>query len=242
MKTAFLFLSFFSIFNIWSQNHCQKGQDSYEAKNYNAAIEALQLCLKNNPENEDAQYHLARSYAELQQWEKAVDVYKILVEANPENAEYNFLYGGSLGLYAKRLSPLKAVGYISDIKYYLKKAIQLDSKHIDARWALVQIFMELPFVAGGSKSTAEDYADELLSISPVDGHLAYGFIEVYDKNWAKAEKHYKKAVKVGQSETSYQKLVDVQIQQKKMEEVKVTLREAYRVTQKEHFKKLLDKI
>lgn len=135
----------------------------------------------------------------------------------------------------KNINPLKSVGYISDIKHYLKKAIKLNPKHIDARWALVQIYMELPFVVGGSKSVAESYADELLKISPVDGYLAFGFIEAYQKNWGKAEKNYKKAVQVGQSETTYSKLIDVLIQQNKIQEAEKTIQEAYLITKKRTF-------
>ncbi|WP_188458689.1 tetratricopeptide repeat protein [Psychroflexus planctonicus] len=241
-KIVFFFLIMLFSIHSWSQDNCSLGDEQYNNENYKTAIRSFQLCLKNNPKNQNAQYNLGKSYAKLENWEKASDVYERLVQNYPNNAEYNFLYGGSLGLYAKNLNPLKAVNYISDIKFYLKKAIELDANHIDARWALVQIYMELPFVVGGSKSTAEKYAEELLEISPIDGHLAFGFIEAYDENWSDAEKHYKKAVEVGQSETAFQKLIDVQLQQNKIEEVKTTLRKAYKITQKEQFKKKLEEL
>lgn len=238
---SFFLLLLISSFS-WSQSNCTLGQKQFDQEDYKNAIKSLELCLTSNEKNEEAQYILGKSYAKLENWEKASDVYEKLVQDYPNNAEYNFLYGGSLGLYAKNLNPLKAVNYISDIKFYLKKAIELDENHIDARWALVQIYMELPFVVGGSKSTAEKYAEELLEISPIDGYLAFGFIEAYDENWSDAEKHYKKAVEVGQSETAFQKLVDVQLQQNKIEEVKTTLRKAYKITQKEQFKKKLEEL
>lgn len=242
MKKLSFFFSILCFTISLAQNPCFVGENHFNSENYNEAIKHLELCLKDNPENEAIQHNLGQSYAKLEKWEQAAAVYQNLVEAYPTNAAYHFLYGGSLGLYAKSLNPLKSVGYLSDIKFHLKKAIELDSNHIEARWALVQIYMELPYLVGGSKSTAEAYAEELLKLSPVDGHLAFGFIETYDENWAKAEKHYKKAVKVGQSETTFQKLVEVQLKQNHTEEAKNTLREAYRVTQKEDFKKQLDNL
>lgn len=238
--TSFLLLVVAFIGN--GQDFCKKGEAFYNEGNYHLAIQSLSNCLEINSENEEAQYGLGRSYAELEKWEQAVDVFQKLVEANPENADYNFLYGGSLGLYAKSLNPIKSIGYISDIKLYLKKAIELDKEHIDARWALVQIYMELPFMVGGSKSTAKSYAQELLELSPIDGHLALGYIAVYQKDWGEAEKHYKNAVRVGQSETAFTKLVEVLIEQNKMQEAEKTLKEAYRVTRVIHFKELLQKI
>ncbi|GAK75276.1 TPR repeat precursor [Nonlabens ulvanivorans] len=69
--------------------------------------------------------------------------------------------------------------------------------------ALVQLYCELPGIVGGSLRTSRKYADELLKISPVDGHLAQGYIEEYDKEYRAAEKCYKKAIEIGGSLTTY---------------------------------------
>lgn len=238
--TIIVFIFFPYLLN--AQNSCDKGAIAYENENYKNAITLLKKCVQTNPDLEESVYLLGRSYAQLENWEEATKVYEKLVYKFPDNADYNFLYGGSLGLYAKSLNPLKSVKYLSDIKLYLKNAIELDPKHIDARWALVQIYMELPFIVGGSKSTAEDYANQLLKLSPVDGYLAFGFIASYDEDWSAAEKQYKKAVDIGQSETTFQKLVDVQLEQNKINEAKETLQSAYKVTKKEAFMKQLKEL
>ena len=228
----FLLITFFS----FAQNECVKGEAAFKEENYNLAQTYLKTCFDKHPDNSEITFKLARSYAKTENWKAAAETYKILVEANPNNADYNFYYGGSLGLYAKNINPVKSVTYISDIKYYLKKAIELDPKHIDARWALVQIYMELPFIVGGSKSTAKDYATQLLKLSPVDGRLAYGYIHFYEEDWEEAEQQYKKAVAIVKSETCYQKLIEVQLKKNKLQEAKKTLQEAYKVTQVEAFK------
>ncbi len=233
-----IFTLFFSC--AFAQDNCSKGEEAFTNENYKLAQEFLQTCFDNNPKKkQEVNFKLAQAYAKTENWKAAADAYKILLDSEPNNADYNFYYGGSLGLYAKYLSSVKSVTYISDIKYYLKKAIELDPNHIEARWALVQIYMELPFIVGGSKSTAEDYAQELLQISPVDGYLALGYIHFYEEDWEDAEEQYQKAVSVGKSKTCYQKLIDVQLKQKKIKEAKNTLKEAYQVTQVEDFKKQL---
>lgn len=231
---AVLVFCFFSV-GVFSQEVCIQGKENYESNHYKEAIVALSQCLEINQANEQVADWLGKSYAHLKNWEAALAVYKRLVDAYPNNAEYHFLYGGMLGLYAKELNPLQSVRYISDIKTYLKKALHLDPKHIQARWALVQLYMELPFVAGGSKSTAKTYAQQLLAISPVDGHLALGFIEAFEKNWAAAEVHYQQAVNVGQSVTCFEKLIEVQLAQNKILAAKETLAKAYQVTKQEKF-------
>ena len=98
---------------------------------------------------------------------------------------------------------------LDDVKFHLKKAAELDSKHIDSRWALVQLYTELPGIIGGSFSTARSYASQLKKISPVDGYLAYGYVDEYDKEYSEAETAYKNAIKVGGSPLTYMKLASL---------------------------------
>jgi tetratricopeptide (TPR) repeat protein len=153
--------------------------------------------------------YLGQAYARLELWEESAEVNKTLVEDYPEDAEYHFRYGGALGLVAKEANPFKAVSLIDDVKFHLKKATELDPTHINARWALLQMYLELPGIVGGSESTSRRYASQLETISPVDGALAFGYIERELANYNKAEMHYKKAVKLGQSVTTYKELAEL---------------------------------
>lgn len=143
------------------------------------------------------------------EYEKAAKYYKILVDRNPKSANANFKYGGALGLQAKNSSKFKAVGMLDDVKKYLKNAATIDPKHIECRHALSQLYCELPGIVGGSIKKSRMYADELLQISPVDGHLAHGFINEYEKDYNNAVISYKKAVETGGSLLTYRKLAAV---------------------------------
>ncbi len=145
--------------------------------------------------------------AENGKYEKAKNFYKQLVDSKSDNAEYHFKYGAALGLYAKEVSKFKALGMLDDIKFHLKRAIELDKNHIEARHALSQMYCELPGIVGGSYNNAQEYAEQLLKISPVDGYLALGFVAEHQENYDKAAKHYNDAIEVGQSVTTYRKLI-----------------------------------
>lgn len=110
---------------------------------------------------------------------------------------------------AKSVNKFKALGMIDDVKEAFETAAILDKKHIDTRWALVMLYIELPGIVGGSEIKAQGYADELLKLSTVDGYLAKGYIDVYFKRYAKAEIHLKKAHEIGRSKTTYEKLYDL---------------------------------
>lgn len=109
-------------------------------------------------------------------WDEALGHYKILLNHDPSNADYNFRYGGALGLKAINVSKLKAVVYIPDIKKYLEKAAELDPKHVKSRRALVELYMQLPGLLGGSEAKAQRYANELNKIAPLEGALSQAFI------------------------------------------------------------------
>ena len=92
------------------------------------------------------------------------------------------------------------------IKSSFLKAAELDKNHIDTRWALVELYMQLPGIFGGSKSKSLYYAEELENLSKVDGYLAKGYIYEYDNEPELAEKYYKMAIKEGGSLTCFNKL------------------------------------
>ena len=109
-------------------------------------------------------------------WDEAIDHYETLVDLNSENAMYNFKLGGAMGMKAYYGSRLEAAFLIGNVKEYLKKAADLDPNHKEARRALVELYMQIPSVVGGSNIIAEAYASELDRINEVDALLADAYI------------------------------------------------------------------
>ncbi|CAM4183002.1 tetratricopeptide repeat protein [Gillisia hiemivivida] len=126
-------------------------------------------------------------------WDTAISYYKKLVVANPENANFNLKYGGALGMKALSVSRLQAVVYIPDIKKYLSLAAEQDRSQIVARRALVELYIKLPGILGGSDEKALMYANQLKDLSPVNAYLAKGFIIKENENIKEALVYYKNA-------------------------------------------------
>ncbi len=78
-----------------------------------------------------------------------------------------------------------------------------------ARWALIEIYLQLPGIFGGSESKAISYSNQLAQLSPVDGYLSKGRIDVYFKRYALAEKNFIKAHEIGKSKITFQKLYNL---------------------------------
>jgi len=180
----------------------------FQNKQYVMAEQIISDHVSKNPNDLRATELLGDAYGHQLQWDKAIICYKKLVKADDSNANYHYKYGGALGMKALSISKLKALTLIGDMKRSFLKASELDKTHIDTRWALVELYMQLPGIIGGSKKKSLKYADELEQLSKVDGYLAKGYVYEYDNEPELAEAYYKQAIAVGGSVTCYEKLTD----------------------------------
>ena len=192
----------------FSQASIEKAEAFIVNKEFKNAQNEMTAFLKTKPEDKQAIELLGDVYGYQKKWDNAIEQYKALTQKQPNSANYQYKYGGALGMKALSINKLKALGIIGDVKEAFLKAAELDSNHIDARWALVELYVSLPGIVGGSFSKALKYAEELQKLSKVDGYLAKGYVYEYDDEPELAEKYYKLAIKVGGSVTCYEKLTN----------------------------------
>ena len=205
MKNFLTLLTLFPLM-IWSQPNFDKAEKSFEAKKYDLARPALETFLQENPTHLKTLEYLGDIAGHYKQWDKAIGYYQKLKKLKPTEANYYYKYGGVLGMKAKESNKFKALGMIGDVKQSFERAIELNPKHIEARWALVYLYIQLPGIVGGSESKAIKYSNELLKLSPVDGYLSRGQIDEYFKRYSAAEQQYKKAIAAGSTKVGGQML------------------------------------
>ncbi len=205
------FLSFLLLFPllIWSQSDYGKAEKLFEAGKYDQARPIFESFLKENPSHLKTIEYLGDIAGHQKSWDKAIVYYQKLKQLKPSEANYYYKYGGVLGMKAKESSKFKALGMIGEVKGSFEKAIELNPKHIEARWALVMIYIQLPGFVGGSETKAIKYSDELLKLSPVDGYLSRGQIDEHFKRYAAAEQQYKKAIAAGSTKVGGQMLANL---------------------------------
>ena len=192
----------------FSQTSIENAKSYLDQKEFVKAQDEMVTYLKSHPNDQEAIELLGDAYGHQKKWDEAIEQYKKLAEDEPKNANYHYKYGGALGMKALSVSKIRALGLIGDVKRAFLKAAELDPKHIDTRWALVELYVSLPGIVGGSTSKALKYANELQKLSEVDGYLAKGYVYEYDDEPELAEKYYKLAIKVGGSVTCYEKLTN----------------------------------
>src|SRR5690606_29925159 len=137
-KTLFLFL--IPLFSLAQSNSFERGVILYDQEKYQQSKPHFEANLRTNRNHLKTIEHLGDVAAHASDWETALSHYKILVDSHPNNANYNFKYGGVLGRKAQSVNRFSAALLVSDIKKYLEKAAQLDPRHIEVRWALIDLY------------------------------------------------------------------------------------------------------
>jgi tetratricopeptide (TPR) repeat protein len=194
---------------VWSQSNYSKAEKLFEVKKYDEAQPLFESFLKDNPSHLKTLEYLGDIAGHNKSWDKAIVYYQKLKQLKPSEANYFFKYGGVLGMKAKESNKFKALGMIGEVKESFEKAIELNPKHIEARWALVTIYIQLPGFVGGSESKAIKYSNELLKLSPIDGYLSRGQIDEHFKRYPAAEQQYKKAIAAGSTKVGGQMLASL---------------------------------
>ncbi|QDO93770.1 hypothetical protein FNB79_07195 [Formosa sediminum] len=228
---------------IFSQNKFDEAQAYFESEKYDSVILILkpmsESTVHSTPELTEL---LGDAYSHTKAWDSAITQYDILVNLYPEVANYHYKYGGALAMKALTVNKLMAVPLILEAKSECIQAAELDSNHIETRWALVKIYMELPGLLGGSTSKAITYANQLESLSKVDGYLAKGYL--YDKanDFKQAEQFYKQAVDIGGSKTCYMTLAEFYLNRDQKDKAITVLRTGYVRLRAEELQQKLDEI
>jgi tetratricopeptide (TPR) repeat protein len=199
----------------------EKAEKLYKQEKYDQAKTLFESYLKSNPNHYKTVEFLGDIAGHQKKWDEAIKQYKVLKTQFPKTANYWYKYGGALGMKAKSVNKFKALGMIDDVENAFLTAAKLDVKHIDSRWALVMLYIELPGIVGGSETKAVKYSNELMELSKVDGYLSKGYIDEYFSRYKKAEANYIKAHEIGNSKTTFQKLYNLYLNKIK-DKVKAT--------------------
>ena len=194
---------------VLSQTSFEKADKLFSQEKYAAAKPIYESILKDTPTNLKVIENLGDIEIHLKNWDKAISYYQSLKKLKPSEANYYYKYGGALGLKSQAGGKWVAIRLIGDMKASFEKAISLNPKHIEARWAMIEYYLQVPGLFGGSEKKAQRYVNELMTLSPVDGYLAKGRIDEYFERYKSAERNYIKAIEVGGSKTTYERLASL---------------------------------
>jgi tetratricopeptide (TPR) repeat protein len=205
----FLLVLLFSPFFLWGQSDFEKAEKLFAQEKYAQVKPIFLSLLKEKPNNLKVIEYLGDTYSYLNDWDHSIVYYEKLKTLKPSEANYYYKYGGALGMKAKIGGKWVAMRLVGDMRASFEQAIILNPKHIEARWALIEFYLQLPAFVGGSEKKAQRYVNELMKISPVDGYLSKAHIDEYFKRYTSAEKNYKRAIEFGGSKNTYERLAQL---------------------------------
>lgn len=231
LLSCFFLILFFQT-AVFAQNHFDQAVNKFDAGEYENAQLLFQKHLQNHPNHLKSQEYLGDIEAHQQNWEAAISVYKKILEKTPDNADLQYKYGGAMGMKASGNYWFALLNY-KEIRHQFEEAIRLNPSHIDAHWALVEYYLQLPSILGGGEEKAKYFANQLLEISKVDGYLALGRVAEFYKKDSEAEKAYIQANKIGQSILTFRTLGNFYVKRNQKEKAIAVFEKAQRKFGKE---------
>ena len=116
----------------------------------------------------------------------------VALEGN--NAAYHLCLAEIYGDMAEHAGIFKQISLGRSFKKEAEQAVALDPKILDAKFDLLQFYLDAPGIIGGGKDKAYAEADEIAQLSAVKGFMAQAQIATHEKDTAKAQSFYEKAI------------------------------------------------
>jgi tetratricopeptide (TPR) repeat protein len=158
------------------------------------AISRLNLSLSAQPADAEAHHLLCRVYYQEQRWDDAIHQCEAAVQLAPSDSEYHLWLGRAYGEKADSIHSIKAYGLAKKVRSEFQRAVQLDSKNVDALSDLGEFYTAAPGIVGGGKDKAQGLVHVLEPLDPVQAYQLKARLAEKDKNYPLAEADFKAAV------------------------------------------------
>lgn len=114
-------------------------------------------------------------------YEAGARIAKRALELQNTNAEAHYLYAANLGSAAQLKGLMASALTIQDLKYHVKRALELQKNHAPALHMMGMMFEELPWVMGGDSRAALDYLQRAVAVDPSYVHARLDLAKAYLK-------------------------------------------------------------
>jgi tetratricopeptide (TPR) repeat protein len=186
----------------WRRNELIFGAEGHDAKvealisagHWKRARAILEPEVKAHPDNAQECYLLAEVKFTFNDLDGALPLAQHAVELDGKNSNYHLKLGQIYGEMAARASFFSAGSLAVKFRKEVEIAIQLDPNNLDALDSMMQFKFRAPSVMGGSKDEARALAEKIATLNVSQGYLAQAELAELEKDPAKMEADYLKAV------------------------------------------------
>jgi tetratricopeptide (TPR) repeat protein len=119
--------------------------------------------------------------------DEAIRLSEQCIAAHPQHSGCYLAAGNALGAKARHAGPMAAMGYATKIRGDFLEAVKLDPRNTDARFALLDYYMQAPKLVGGGKARAQALAAQTEAVNPAAARLMQAQLALAKKNYAAAQ-------------------------------------------------------
>lgn len=142
------------------------------------AFEALAL---SDPANASVQFYLGRLALQRNDPAQAVSYLEKAASLSPDDSRIRLKLGDAYGLSAQKAGLFSKLSWAGKCLKAYEKAIALDPRNLDARWSLMEFFLQAPPIAGGGADKALIQAREIGKSDAARGRLALAAVHLAGK-------------------------------------------------------------
>lgn len=157
--------------------------------------QALQILSQKNTSQDDGEVRLwlGKAHLKLRKWDDAIRELQEAARIDPSNGKYHHWLGRAYGEKALHVSFLSSSGWARKVAQEFETAVELSPRNMEARFDLLQFYLEAPGMLGGGKHKAGAEAKEIAAIDPMQGYRARAMVYEQDKKWAEARQQLTQA-------------------------------------------------
>lgn len=165
----------------------------YRRGDFAGAVSKLEALKHANPDTAEVHFWLGKSYLKERRWDDAVKSLERAVELSPSSGAYHLWLGRAYGRKAEHSFLFSAFGWARKTLRSFEKAVEVDPRNLDARFDLMEFYLEAPGVVGGGREKADREAREISGFDLCLGYVARAQILQKDKNESAARRELEEA-------------------------------------------------
>jgi tetratricopeptide (TPR) repeat protein len=166
----------------------------YHRGDFQRAAEILTQEAGAIPAAADKLLWLGKAYLKLRKWDSAIEALKRAVMSNPASSLYHLWLGRAYGEKAIHVSFLRASFLARKVLQEFETAGRLDPDSVEARFDLLQYYLEAPGILGGGRDKADEQVRAIELLDRRSGYRARALMFQQEKDWVQARIQYERAV------------------------------------------------
>jgi tetratricopeptide (TPR) repeat protein len=156
---------------------------------------ALEAAAREDPKDARAAVYLGRVFLAQEDLDNAVLWLEKAVALDATSSDNQLWLGRAYGSQALKANVFKQASLAGKVKKAFEKSVELDANNLDARFAVIDYYLQAPGIMGGSVGKAREQAAEIARQDALRGYRAAGRIAEYEKNYDTALAAYARAEK-----------------------------------------------